>query len=144
MNLKNNKGYVSVDISIAVIVLLILVPTIMGIVFSINHAQNTSDIKTGAVNIAVNTIEASKTIDLSKSDADNQVEILNKLSDDVYKGQIDISTTPAVITTNTAFYKLEVNVTDYKGDNIVKTVKAIVTYKAGNKEESIDLSAVVK
>ena len=36
MNLKKNNGFVGVDISVAVIILLILVPTITGMIYNIN------------------------------------------------------------------------------------------------------------
>ena len=44
MNLRSNKGFVTEDVAIAIIILLIIVPVIMGIVFSINSSKNAEDI----------------------------------------------------------------------------------------------------
>lgn len=146
MNLKDNKGFVGVDASLAVVIFLILVPTIFGIVYSINSNKNESNIKSVALNIAVNSIECAKTIDLEKSDAENAEAILNDLKTNIYNDKITINSDKksAVITNDIASYKLEIQVTDYKGDNIVKTVKAIVTYKFKGQEKTIDLSSVIK
>ena len=146
MNLKDNKGFVGVDASLAVVIFLILVPTIFGIVYSINSNKNESNIKSVALNIAVNSIECAKTIDLEKSDAENAEAILNDLKTNIYNDKITINSDKksAVITNDIASYKLEIQVTDYKGDNIVKTVKALVTYKFKGQEKTIDLSSVIK
>ena len=148
MNLKSNKGYLGVDISIAVIILLILVPTIMGIVFNINRTQNEEDIKAGALNLAVNTMEISKGIDMTELTPN---KIIENLSQDLYSGQIENSAVnPIVVTTSKAVYKVGISVTDYKDENpeatenIVKTVKATVTYKIRGEEKTIELSTVVR
>jgi len=139
MKLKDEKGYVGVDISIAVIILLIIVPTIMGMVYNINSSKNVSKVKSEAISIAVNALEAAKKIELADLDDNSILEAL--IADGL---QIDTTTIPAIITTARATYKLVINVTDYKGDNLVKTVKAIVTYKVGRQEKNIELSTVLK
>ena len=166
MNLKNNKGYVGVDISIAVIILLILVPVIMGIVYNVNASRNATKVKSGATNIAVNAMEAAKGIDSSILTANS---IISSLSSDIYNGQIESTTLEedeafsddeisgtyttysyVAVNTSEAGYKLKILVKDYKNQNpeaiegVVKTVKATVIYKVGNKKGSIDLSTVVK
>ena len=66
MKLKDNKGYVGIDISISLIVLIILVPAIMAIVFTISSTRLTTKLKTEASNIAVNVVESAKGIDLDQ------------------------------------------------------------------------------
>lgn len=151
MNLKkNNKGYVGVDISIAVIILLILIPTIMGIVYSNNSTIALADTKAGAINIAVNAIEAAKGIaNLENVTPQN---IYNELSEGTYNGKMGLnSDNEEVIQTDKASYKLTVTVTDYSEidtnatANMVKTVKAVVQYKIKGKElQSIELSTVLR
>ena len=65
MKLKNDKGYVLTDVSISVIILLILTPVIMGLVYRINSTKRNSEIKSEAINIAVNSLEAAKGIGVS-------------------------------------------------------------------------------
>ena len=63
MKLKNNKGYVGVDVTIALMVLVILVPTITAMTFNINKTSNVIKRKTQALSIATNMLEISKITD---------------------------------------------------------------------------------
>ena len=82
MNLRNNKGYVIEDISIAIIIILILVPVIMGIIFSINSSKNTEDIKSEALNILTNTMEIAKANNLEELTVTKIIEGLSSLYGD--------------------------------------------------------------
>ena len=148
MNLKNNKGYVITDVSIGVIILLILVPVIMGLIYGINTSKLSAEVKTEAISIAVNTVEAAKGLPMEEV---TQGGVLTAVSNmDTYKNKATITGTTAVIETNKASYKLEVNVQDYNeinnnaNPNVVKTVIAKVTYKVKGEEKNIELSTVVK
>ena len=149
MNIKQNKGYVGIDMSLAVMILLILAPTIMGIVFGINVSRNTADTKTQALNILVNTLETAKGIELEQL---TEQKILEDFENDhsEYKLTLEAGNKSAIIATNKASFRLQVEVVDYHDinseatENFVKTVTATVTYKAGNKENSLNLSTVVK
>lgn len=149
MNLKNNKGYVGVDATIAVIILMLIIPTIMGMVYRINTTNHETKIKAEVINILVNTIETAKGISLK--DLTTQ-EVINQFESS-YGSTYTISdktSSSAVITTSMASYKLEVSVVDYHDthsdakENVLKTVKAVVTYKIGNNEKTMDLSTVIK
>ena len=133
MNLRNNKGYVIEDISIAIIIILILVPVIMGIIFSINSSKNTEDIKSEALNILTNTMEIAKANNLEELTVTKIIEGLSSL----YGDKIQSNTNPIVIKTDKASYQLEIQVVDYADDttnhvganpNVVKTVKAIIEF----------------
>ena len=156
MELNNNKGYVMTDASIAVLLLLILVPTIMGIIYSSNVTKRTTDVKSQAINIAVNAIEAAKGIEISSL---TDRAVLNDIYTNIYV-QDSMSISDTIINGNTvpiatikkenASYKLLIDVKDYsegKNDilpNIIKTVTATVTYKIGGQEKTIELKTVIK
>lgn len=149
MNLRNNKGYVIEDISIAIIIILILVPVIMGIIFSINSSKNTEDIKSEALNILTNTMEIAKANNLEELTVTKIIEGLSSL----YGDKIQSNTNPIVIKTDKASYQLEIQVVDYADDttnhvganpNVVKTVKAIIEYRVSGKNQKMDLSTVVQ
>ena len=150
MNLKNNKGYVGVDISLAVIMLLIIVPTVMGIVYNLNISKNATNIKADAVSIAVDAIEVAKGLEIKDITVEN---IINEFCSQYDEGTIR-SGDIAIISNDTASYKLSMNVADFSEttrgteinahENIIKTVKATVTYKIGNQEKTLDLSTVIK
>lgn len=144
MNFKNNKGYVVVDATIAVIIFMILIPVLMGMVYRVNLTNHETKIKAEVINILVNTIETAKGIELENL---TEEKVINKLQDTY---TISKTSNSAVITTFIASYKLKVSVVDYHDthsdakENVLKTVKAVVTYKIGNKEKTMDLSTVVK
>lgn len=144
MNFKNNKGYVVVDATIAVIIFMILIPVLMGMVYRVNLTNHETKIKAEVINILVNTIETAKGIELENL---TEEKVINKLQDTY---TISKTSNSAVITTSIASYKLKVSVVDYHDthsdakENVLKTVKAVVTYKIGNKEKTMDLSTVVK
>ena len=149
MNLRNNKGYVIEDISIAIIIILILVPVIMGIIFSINSSKNTEDIKSEALNILTNTMEIAKANNLEELTVTKIIEGLSSL----YGDKIQSNTNPIVIKTDKASYQLEIQVVDYADDttnhvganpNVVKTVKAIIEYRVSGKNQKMDLSTVIQ
>lgn len=152
MKLRDNKGVVGIDISVAVVILLILVPTIMGIVYNINSSKHSSKVKTEALNIAVNTIETAKGISLESLTNQELLSTLN--SSNLYVMTVDNVTNSAIITTSIATYKLQVDVKDYKDlnndeendiiENIVKRIEVKVTYKIGDKEQTLELANVLK
>ena len=149
MNLRNNKGFVLEDVSIAIIIILILVPVIMGIVFSINSSKNTEEIKSEALNILTNTMEIAKANNLEELTTTKIIEGLSSL----YGDKVQSKANPMVIKTNKASYQLEIQVVDYADDtvnhpeataNVVKTVKAIIEFRVSGKDQKMDLSTVVQ
>ena len=148
MDLKSNKGYVGIDITIAVLILIILVPTIMGIVYNINLSKHSTGVKSEALSIAVNTIETAKACKLEMLTEQQLLSDLN--SSNIYVMNIDNATNSAIITTSTASYILDVEVEDYSEideeaqENILKRLTVNVKYKVGNKEQSINIKNLIK
>ena len=62
MKIKNNKGFVGVDTSIAIIILLIFIPTITAMIYNINKENKNVERKSQALNFAVNVMETAKGI----------------------------------------------------------------------------------
>ena len=151
MNLRNKKGYVITDVSVAIIILLVLLPVIMGIIYGTEASKTAAETKTEALNIAINTVEAAKGIDIASVTSG---EVLSKLSElECYHNNgnsISNNGSEAVINTKKASFKVSVNVTDYSStnaqatENIVKTVTAIVYYKERGEVKNIQLSTAVK
>lgn len=152
MNLKKNKGSVGVDISIALIAILIIIPTITGIIYNINKTNAEVERKSQAMNIAVNVMEIAKGFELEDLNTDDLfAEIANTYTSSTAESnvQTDGSKTVLVIEIENVAYKVELEITDYSEiqssatENIVKTVKTIITYKVGGEEKELDLSTVV-
>ena len=147
MKLKTNRGYVGVDISIAIVILLFMVPTIMGIVYAINSSKISTQIKSEATSILVNTIETAKGMGVENVEENN---IFNELKKSYDVSNIENNT--AVIKTDTASYKLQFDILDYADTNTnngvdrnkVKTVTATVYFKIRNSEKNMSLKTVIK
>lgn len=160
MKLKNDKGYVLTDVSISVIILLILTPVIMGMVYGIYSSKRNTEIKSEAINIAVNSLEAAKGIGVSDliDSNENKAEtlILNKLNEENYNNKLNIDQTEgktATFNTDKGSYMLLLNVTDFADAenapddvmrNIVKTVNATVKYRTNGTDQEINLSTVIR
>ena len=166
MKLKNNKGYVGIDASVAVLILLILVPTIVGMIYNSNKTNSLIDRKTQAINISINTIEAMKGIgvDVINDTTKNiETELATSLSS-IYtlNGEIPISKTDVnnvntinglSLTKDDNTYKITVEIQDYADttegkaqsaqQGYVKIVRAIVEYKFGKEIENVELSTVI-
>ena len=146
MNLKQNKGVVGVDIAIALIVLMILIPLITGLIFNVNSSSNSAKTKSQALNIAVNTLEIANEIDISELTEENVILKISEMYGDNTLEQVSDGLLLEIINIT---YKLQVFITDYSEtnvdaqSNVVKTVKAQVTYNVSNEEESIDISTVI-
>ena len=155
MNLKNNKGYVGVDASIAVLILLIIIPTITGLIFNVNRTNNLIDRKTEAVSIAVNTIESAKGVEVAELTSEKvkgELEGIYTISDIT---ETDVTSDKKVLTTtkDNNTYKIEVQIQDYANTTEgiaqaastgkVKIVEVIVTYKEGKEQKNIELSTAI-
>ncbi len=155
MNLKNNKGYVITDASIAIIILLILVPVIMGLVYGIGITKRSTEVKSQALNIAVNAIEAAKGISLETLNEEEVLKYLDENSNIYHYNftEKDFINKEGTIETDIASYKLLISVEDFADSdnasstvikNVIKTVKATVKYRLSGKDQEIELSTVVK
>lgn len=151
MKLKTNRGYVGVDISIGIVVLLFMIPTIMGIVYAINSSKISTQIKSEAISILVNTIETAKGIGVENiDDSINENEFFNELKG--YEMQAFSGNNTRIINTDTASYILQLDVLDYADANTninadgnkVKTVIATVYFKIRNSEKNMSLKTVLK
>ena len=65
MSLKSEKGFIGVDISIALMIFLILMAGITGMIYNINKENNSIKRKSQALNFAISAVETAKGIDVS-------------------------------------------------------------------------------
>lgn len=147
MNLKNSKGYVGIDASIAVLILLIIIPTIAGMIYNVNKTNNLIDRKTEAISIAVNAIETAKGIDMADL---TKYAVIQELKEKIY---INLDTTELTLTKNDNTYKIIINIQDYAetAEGIaksatsgkVKIATVTVKFRSGKQEKNIELSTVI-
>ena len=143
MKIKNNKGFVGVDTSIAIIILLIFIPTITAMIYNINKENKNVERKSQALNFAVNVMETAKGIGTKDLTLENmEKEITNLYSAEI---QQNSNTTDGIIniSKDDVNYNLTITIQDYNeiddtvAQNKAKQVKVIVTYLSGGKEQKI-------
>ena len=146
MNFKKNKGYVAVDASIAIIVLMIIIPTIAGMIYNVNTTNNFIDRKTEAISIAVNTIEAVKGIYITELNNEKIIDVVQGVYSNLDENELTLEKD-----NNT--YKLDIEIQDYADttegkaksaiSGKVKVVKVIVTFKSDKQENNVELNTVI-
>jgi len=129
MNIRNNKGFTGVDVSVSVIVLLIFVALITSVFYNFSVKTKNVDRNSEATYIAVQVIEAVK----ARNFADVAIGNYNSVAG------VDIPTG----------YTVDIKVEDYHDINqdaeegLMKIVKVTVSYTVGNEEKSVDISTLL-
>lgn len=157
MNFKSNKGVVGVDIVIAIMILVITVPTMFGIAYNLVKDNNYARREAFAVKIATDIIETAKSTEFEKISFNTDslfVEELNKKYDTSSKVPSETEEEFYEYT----YYKCEGNDKEHyqiqigiskSGDEttkriLVKKIKVTVIYPVENKEKEIDISTVIE
>ena len=157
MNLKNNKGYTGIDISVAMIIILIFIPTIFGIVYNIQKTNSYVERESQAVKIATDILETAKT-----SEYDN-LNITNLYQELISK---NYSTSTYTINGQTGenyrylsktgskdeHYQIQIKLENYYPEDVdvidredlVKKIKVTVIYPTGNTTKTIDICTLIK
>ena len=164
MNFKSNKGYTGIDISVAMIIILIFIPTTFGIVYSLQRTRARTEREATAINIATDILEIAKSLNYSDI-------VLSNSNDSAFKTRLESRYTSATFNgtldalesnydyayytyadVNNKHYRIQVGVLKYYPDgeentediDFVKRVKVNVTYPVGNSTKSIDISTVLQ
>ena len=151
--LRSNKGYTGIDISIAMIIILIFVPTIFGIVYNLQKSRIKTEREATAVGIAVDILEIARSLnynDLNLTEGEFKTILDNKYEVSSQNSNTENDAYYTFIKDNDNRYKIQVSVLKYTPENIsntddfVKQVKVIVTYPIENTTNSIDISTVIQ
>ena len=86
-NYKKNKGYIATDALIAIMIILIIIPTLTGMIYNISKTENAINRKTQAINIAVNAMEVAKGLYVKDLEKGKILETLNNMN--LYEKKID-------------------------------------------------------
>ena len=154
MNFKNNKGYTGIDISIAMIIILIFIPTIFGIVYNLQKARARTERETIAVNIATDVLEIARSLNYSEVFISNENSEFKTLLNNKYSNMQNSNNTVNCnySDVNNIHYKIQVTVSNYypadievqDQNDLVKQITAEVMYPVGNSTKSINISTVLQ
>ena len=167
MNLRNNRGYTGVDISVAMIIIMLFIPTIFGMTYNIKKNESYNTKKGHATQIALEILEMAKSVEYQNLDKGfneendgNSENFLNKLisrfgntvkpdvSNNSYVYKIF-----ALSGSNGEIFEIRVGLKNYypadidyyhANQDVIKKVNVIVTYSVGAKTETIELCLPIK
>lgn len=134
MNLKNNKGFTGIDISVATIVFIVFASIISMLFYNMAVSSKKIERKTVATNLCIEIIEALKESPFDK---------LTKTEET----SMDIETLQTISgkTINLPNgYVPEIIIEDYKEENVIKILRVTISYKENNKNEEITIETLVK
>lgn len=160
MNFRNNKGFTGIDISVAVIVILIFIPTVFGIVYNMQKTRVKTERQAEAVDIATNILEVVQTISYSGISTDNNSLLITKLNGKGYTNPSSpvsedgfSNITYSHIGKNDVHFRVKVGVKKIVSEedaslenppDLLKQVKVMVEYPIGNSTKSIDISTLIQ
>lgn len=151
MNLRNNKGYTGIDISVAMIIILILIPTTFGIVYNLQKTSVRTEREVIALNITTDILEIAKNLDysevvISSEDSGFKQVLSNKYTNLQVLNVPENTLNCTYVGNNDVHYKIQVSIfsDDLEKINFVKKITVTVTYPVGNSTKSLDISTVLQ
>lgn len=160
MNFRNNKGFTGIDISVAVIVILIFIPTVFGIVYNMQKTRVKTERQVEAVDVATNILEIAKitpynenyNTTLNANITQKGYTATSKLETDVENGEQNFNYLYYSYTgKNDIHFRTQVEIQKYipqgqdqSAPDLVKIVKVTVTYPIGNEFKTIDISTLIQ
>ncbi len=148
MKIKKENGYTGIDIAISIVVLFIFVSIIAFLSYNINSNSKEIDLKTQALDIAVDEIEQIKNDNFERFNGINK-----NSSQDVYGNELGKKDSEGNILSGKkevkeGFYRT-IFVEDYndmqseKIANIVKKITVVVSYKFKGNIQTVELSTIL-
>lgn len=134
MNLKNNKGFTGIDISVATIVFIVFASIISMLFYNMAVSSKKIERKTVATNLCIEIIEALKESPFDKltkiEEASMDIETLQTISGKTIN--LPNGYVPKII------------IEDYKEESVIKILRVTISYKENNKNEEITIETLVK
>ena len=148
MKNKKDRGYIGVDVSISLVIIVILLPTIIAIAYNISKSNNDIKRKAQATSIATFVIEDIKSVlnekiaeDFETSDVIIQnaiyTSIQNAYSSDI-QGTFDTQNGMFTLKKNEVLYRVHIILESSTEDN--KTFNVIVEYPLGTRQEQVTIT----
>lgn len=139
INLKDKRGFTTIDLSIAMIVVLIFVVIMTSISYNIYLSSVEAKRTAVALNYAVDIFEHIGALDFGEVTASYEMLQIDSMNELVYK---DISSSNGIdkITGSIGTYDIEIEIEDYRNEGVVKLITLTINYPVSRKNtESIEL-----
>ncbi len=142
INLKGKRGFTTIDLSIAMIVILIFVVIMTSISYNIYLSSIEAKRTAVALNYAVDIFEHIGALDFGEVTASYEMLEIDSLNELVYK---EVSSNNGIdkITGSIGTYDIEIEIEDYRKGGVVKLITLTINYPVSRKNsESIELKRV--
>lgn len=142
INLRSKKGFTTVDLSIAMIVIMIFVVIMTSISNSVYSSSMEAKRTAVALNYAVDIFEHIGEVDISEVTASRDLLEISSLQNFVYENTTTVNGID-IITGKVGTYEIRLEIEDYKGDGVVKIVRLKITYPVSKKKtETLELQRI--
>lgn len=133
MNIKNNKGITGVDLSIAMIVILIFVSLVTTLIF--NYTKNAKEVtrKSTATYMIIDILEYAKN--------SNYEEITQEMINDYINNNNNLQVQGYVVS---ALVEGPIDLFGENAENVMKKITAKVKYYSNNKEQELSIYTIVQ
>lgn len=154
MNLKNNKGFTGIDVSVALVIFVLFTGIIASLIYNFGVKSKEIDRRAEATNISIQALEGAKQLnydDIVEGNANSKVTIN---TDDTTEVPVNIvakqTDATAGFTDLQNGYNIRIEVEKYnerdgKSDleDLIKIITVTVKYTVGNEEQTVDISTTV-
>lgn len=137
--LKNKNGATTVDLTIAMIAILIFVTVMTSVSYNAYSSGMEAKRSAIALNYAVDIFEHIGELDYSDVKASNSLLDIEALKDFEY-GEIVSSDTKDTVNGKIGTYNIRIDIEDYKAEGVIKIITLTITYSISrDKEEKLEL-----
>lgn len=153
MNLRNNNGYAGIDISVALLIIVIFITTIFGVVYNIEKTNNAVRRESKAVSIITDILETAKTYGKTDVKLENKESFSNEMENKQYKNtQSTLEPTGDIIKQysfedeNKEHYKIDITLSypNNEENELVRKITVSVEYPVGNNTKTVEISSILQ
>lgn len=142
INLRGKRGFTTVDLSIAMIVIIIFVVIMTSISSSVYSSSMEAKRTAVALNYAVDIFEHIGEVDISQVKATSDLLEISSLQKFVCENTGTVNGID-IITGKIGTYEIRIEIEDYRKDEVVKIITLKITYPVSkNKTETLQLQRV--
>ncbi len=142
INLKGKEGFTTVDLSIAMIVIIIFVVIMTSISSSVYSSSMEAKRTAVALNYAVDIFEHIGEVNINEVRASSDLLEISSLQNFVCENTSTVNGID-IITGKIGTYQIRVEIEDYRNDGVVKIITLKITYPVSKKKtETLELQRV--
>ena len=141
-NFKNNKGFTSVELGMAIVVIIIFTIIMTSISYNVYLSQTEAKKTANAINLAVDIFEHIGALDYEEVTASNDIFDIESFKNFDYQF-VGSERGLQIVRGDIGTYHIELSIEDYNGNNVIKIVSLTITYPVSrNNTEKIEMQRI--